>query len=353
VNAPNAAELKRDGADGLAVLDADVLVAPADAFPVRTAAAPDVLVVDDDEGVAALLARILAAEGCRTRHAPDGRAAFARLAEALPDLVLLDLDMPHLGGFEVCRRLKSDPTTRLLPVVILTGRDPNDARLRAWDLGADDFITKPFSTAELLARCRSLLRAKRLVDELDSAQAVVVAFARAIEAKCPHTLGHTERVAAHVLALAERLGLPAADREALLCGAMLHDVGKLSVPDAVLNKPGPLSREEYDLVKLHPAHGCRIAEPLRSLRPALPLIRWHHERPDGKGYPDGLVGAAIPLPVRVLSVADVFDALASARPYRPALPRDECLGILREGAAGGGLDPEVVRCFAELLAEAV
>jgi putative two-component system response regulator len=323
------------------------------AAPTGAAGRPDVLVVDDDATAATFLAACLEGEGCAVRTAADGPAALDLLAAAAPDLVLLDLDLPGLGGLELCRRLKADPATRLLPVVVLTGRDAEGARRQAWELGADEYLTKPFRPAELLARCRALLRVKRLVDELDSAQAVVVAFARAIEAKCPHTLGHTERVAAHVLALAERLGLPAADREALLCGAMLHDVGKLSVPDAVLNKPGPLSREEYDLVKLHPAHGCRIAEPLRSLRPALPLIRWHHERPDGKGYPDGLVGAAIPLPVRVLSVADVFDALASARPYRPALPRDECLGILREGAAGGGLDPEVVRCFAELLAEAV
>jgi putative two-component system response regulator len=332
-------------------------VAPATPFPraAPTGATnrPEVLVVDDDATAATFLAACLEVEGCAVRTAADGPAALDLLAAAAPDLVLLDLDLPGLGGLELCRRLKADPATRLLPVVVLTGRDAEGARRQAWELGADEYLTKPFRPAELLARCRALLRVKRLVDELDSAQAVVVAFARAIEAKCPHTLGHTERVAAYVLALAARLGLPAADREALLCGAMLHDVGKLSVPDAVLNKPGPLSREEYDLVKLHPAHGCRIAEPLRSLRPALPLIRWHHERPDGKGYPDGLVGAAIPLPVRVLSVADVFDALASARPYRPALPRDECLEILREGAAGGGLDPEVVRCFAELLAEAV
>jgi putative two-component system response regulator len=339
------------GANDLAVLDADVLLNQAGAFPAHAATAPSVLVVDDDEGVAALLSRILAAEGYRVRHAPDGRAAFARLAEALPDLVLLDLDMPQLGGFEVCRRVKSDPATRLLPVVILTGRDPDDARLRAWDLGADDFIAKPFAAAELLARCRGLLRAKRLVDELDSAQAVVFAFARAIEAKCPHTLGHTERVTARALALAARADLPEVDREALRLGAMLHDIGKIGVPDAVLNKPGPLTAGEYATVKRHPADGCRIAEPLRSLQGALPFIRWHHERPDGKGYPDGLVGAAIPLPVRVLSVADVFDALASARPYRAALPWDECLDTMRSSARDGGLDPNLVECFAEGLIE--
>jgi putative two-component system response regulator len=177
----------------------------------------------------------------------------------------------------------------------------------------------------------------------------VFALARALEAKSRYTQGHTERVTAHALALAEQAGLAAAERETLRRGAALHDVGKISIPDAILDKPGALSAEEYELVKLHPVQGVRIVEPLRSIRDVIPLVRWHHERLDGHGYPDGLFGGAIPLAVRVLSVADVYDALVSARPYRPPLPRDECLRLLNESADGGGLDPELVRLFCATL----
>ena len=281
-----------------------------------------VLVVDDDPGVSGLLRYVLEAEGHAVAVAADGEAGLAKAAANPPDLVLLDLDMPGLGGFEVCRRLKTDPATRLVPVVILTGGGSADARLRAWDLGADEFLAKPFHTVEVAARCRSLLRVKSLVDELDSAQAVVFAFARAVDAKCSYTLGHSERVTGYAVRLAERVGLPAAEREILRRGAMLHDVGKISTPDAVLNKPGKLTAEEYDVIKQHPLQGVRIVEPLKSLREALPLIRWHHERLDGRGYPDGLFGGSIPLAVRVLAVADVFDALASAgRTGRPCRRR--------------------------------
>jgi putative two-component system response regulator len=306
-----------------------------------------VLVVDDDPAIALVLGQLLEHEGYRIARASDGREALARAAEFRPDLVLLDLDMPHLGGYEVCRRLKQDPSTQLLPILILTGQSSSEARLRAWDLGADDFLTKPFQSVDVRARCRSLLRLKGLVDELDSAQAVVFAFARAVEAKSPYTQGHAERVNRYALALAGRLCISPAEQAVLHEGAILHDIGKIWVPDAILDKPGPLTPEEFDLIKQHPMQGVRIVEPLRSIREAIPLIRWHHERPDGRGYPDGLAGDAIPLLVRILSVADVYDALASDRPYRPALDHVDCLAELRRIAADGGLDPDLVRDFAE------
>jgi len=173
----------------------------------------------------------------------------------------------------------------------------------------------------------------------------VFAFARAVEAKCRYTWGHSERVASYALALAQQMGVSGAEQEVLRKGATLHDVGKINIPDAILNKPDTLTAEEYDIVKQHPVQGVRIVEPLRSIRETIPLIRWHHERMDGNGYPDGLFGGAIPLLTRILAVADVFDALSSERPYRPALPLLECLDILRTDAARGGLDPELVRCF--------
>jgi putative two-component system response regulator len=304
-----------------------------------------ILVADDDPTVGAALEQILKHEGYEVTRARDGRGALAAVADRRPDLILLDLNMPHVGGFEVCQRVKRDPATSLLPIVILTAESEADARMQAWDVGADDFLTKPFQVVEVLARCRSLLRTKALVDELDSAQSVLFAFARTLEAKSRYTQGHSERVTALALALADRVGLPAADTEPLRRGSLLHDIGKISTPDSILDKPARLTADEYAVVQRHPAEGVRMVESLRSIRDVIPFIRWHHERMDGRGYPDGLFGGSIPVAVRVLAVADVYDALATERPYRPALAPDECVRILRADAAGGGLDAELVEAF--------
>jgi putative two-component system response regulator len=309
--------------------------------------AQHILVVDDDNAIAILLQRVLTGDGYRVTVAQNGREALDSVASNRPDLILTDLDMPQMNGYELCRQIKHEPATRLLPVLMMTGRSEQEARLKAWELGADDFLTKPFDIVEVRARCKSLLRVKRLVDELDSAEAVVFAFARAVEAKCPYTWGHSERVTSYALALGRHVGLSESDQNVLQKGAVLHDIGKINIPDAILNKPGPLTAQEYDIVKQHPVQGVRIVESLKSIRDTIPLIRWHHERLDGKGYPDGLPGRDIPLLTRVLSVADVYDALSSERPYRAALSHTQCLGFLRENAAGGGLDPELVRCFCQ------
>jgi putative two-component system response regulator len=306
-----------------------------------------ILVVDDEPAITHLLRLVLEADGHRVVVAADGQAALDRVAERRPDLVILDLDMPRVGGLEVCRRLKAAPDTRLLPILVLTGTGAADARVRAWELGADEFLTKPFQTLEVAARCRSLLRQKDLVEALDSAESVVVALARAVDAKSPYTHGHSDRVTRYALALATRVGLGEGGFDLLRRGGPLHDIGKISTPDAILDKPGRLTAEEFEVVKRHPAEGARIVEPLRSVRDVIPLIRWHHERRDGTGYPDGLAGEAIPLVVRVLAVADVYDALASDRPYRPAMPHERCREVMTENAAGGGLDPELVRAFFE------
>src|SRR5438067_623748 len=254
-----------------------------------------ILVVDDDPTVGAALEHILKHEGYQVSRARDGRGALAAVAKDRPDLVLLDLNMPNMGGFEVCKRVKGDPATSLLPIVIVTGESEFDAKMQAWDVGADDFLTKPFQVVEVLARCRSLLRTKQLVDELDSAQSVLFAFARTLEAKSRYTQGHSERVTAHALALAGQVGLSAADHETLRRGSLLHDIGKISTPDSILDKPARLTAEEYAVVRRHPAEGVKMVEPLRSLRDVVPHIRWHHERMDGRGYPDGLFGGSVPL----------------------------------------------------------
>lgn len=304
-----------------------------------------ILIVDDDTHVVDILKWLLHEEGYRTICAGSGEEGLCRLEQQLPDLILLDVDMPGMNGFEFCRRVKSNPRTRLLPVVIVTGRSESEARLEAWNRDADDFLTKPFSRVEVAARCRALLRVKDLVDELDSAESVVFSLARAIEAKNRYTQGHSERVTENALALACQLGLSETDKTVLRKGATLHDLGKIAIPDEILNKPGPLTPAEIAIVREHPVAGVRIVEPLQSIRDAIPIIRWHHERTDGNGYPDGLKGDAIPLLARIVSVADVFDALSSTRPYRTAIPFADCLDMLTKIAASGGLDRELVRCF--------
>jgi putative nucleotidyltransferase with HDIG domain len=184
-----------------------------------------------------------------------------------------------------------------------------------------------------------------LIEERDSAEAVVFALARTVEAKSRFTHGHSERVMRYALGLADAAGVSRHEREVLRKGALLHDIGKISVPDAILDKPSALTLEELEIIKSHPTQGAHIVQPLHSLRETLPLIRWHHERPDGQGYPDGLCGDAIPRLVRILSVADIYDALSSDRPYRPSLPQEQCLEMLRQSALDGGLDTDLVAVF--------
>lgn len=312
-----------------------------------------VLVVDDDQGTRRLLDRMLKGEGYETALADNGLDALRMVEQERPDLILLDLELPGTSGYEVCRALKADPSKRWIPIIILTGHNAADERLRAWDMDADDFLCKPFPMLEVSARCRSLLRAKRRHDQLDSAEQVAFAFARAVEAKSAYTHGHSERVGQYALVLARRLGLSIEECEILRKGSLLHDIGKISVPDEILNKNGSLTAEEYNIVKLHPTSGAHIIEPLRSLRNVIPLIRWHHERCDGRGYPDQLRKSEIPTIVRILSVADVYDSLASNRPYRPAMSPDECFSVLRAEARQGGLDPDLVEVFCDELSPSI
>jgi putative two-component system response regulator len=313
--------------------------------------APRILVVDDNPAIAALLRHGLSAEGYEVAVADDGLAALGEVAVLPPDLILLDLELPSMRGDEVCRRLKRDPATRWIPIVMITAMADSAHKIAAWDNGADEFLSKPFHIVEVVARCRSLLRIRRLIEERDSAEAVVFALARAVEAKSPYTHGHSERVLRLCLALASAVGVDPADREPLRKGALLHDVGKISIPDSILDKPAALTDEEYDAIKQHPDQGAHIVEPLASMRDAVPLIRWHHERLDGQGYPDGLRGDEIPTLVRILSVCDVYDSLSSDRPYRPPIAHHVCLEMMRENALNGGLDPELVAIFSGLALE--
>jgi putative two-component system response regulator len=306
-------------------------------------------VVDDDALIRQFLEDELVDEGYAVSTAQDGEEALTKVVSDSPDLILLDVMMPRLDGFEVCRRLKSDERTILIPVVMLTALAATRERIKAIEAGADDFLSKPYNRQELLTRVRSLLRLKRHTDELEHAETVLFSLALSVEAKDPFTNDHCDRIARHTLALASKLGLPPEQTKALKRGSFLHDLGKIGIPDAILLKPGPLTEAERTVVQQHPVIGERICSPLKSLRLALPIIRHHHERWDGSGYPDGLAGEAIPLTARILQCADVYDALTMQRPYKPAYTPDQAIANLREETANGWRDPNVVEIFIAVL----
>jgi cyclic di-GMP phosphodiesterase len=304
-----------------------------------------VLIVDDIEGNILLFESLLSPDGHAVRRARDGSEALRFVRTEPPDLVLMDVMMPEVDGFEACRAIKQDPRTRLIPVVLVTALDDTASRLRGIEAGADDFISKPINGAELRARVRSLLRIKRYTDDLDSAESVIVNLALTIEARDSTTGGHCKRLAQYASSLGRTLGL---DEEAVLTlgrGGFLHDVGKVGIPDAVLLKAGPLAPEEFDLIKQHTIIGDRLCGELQSLRNVRPIVRHHHERLDGSGYPDGLLGDATPLLAQIMGVVDVFDALTTPRPYRAALPFASAAAELRREVTRGWRRAHLVATF--------
>jgi len=303
--------------------------------------APLVLVVDDGEINRALVEAFLSDLDCRLRSAEDGPSALAAIDRETPDLVLLDVQMPGMDGYEVCRRIKAGPRGRLLPVVMLTALDNSNDRVLALEAGADDFMSKPVDRVELVARVRSALRLKAVYDTLDSAEQVIFSLAAAVEAKDKYTEKHTHRVAETARHVGMKLGLPERALDALYRGGIIHDIGKIGVPDAILLKPRPLAGDEIRIMRAHTTIGESIVRPLRSGANLLPIIRNHHERFDGNGYPDGLAGRAIPRLARIVAVCDSYDALVTDRPYRKARSVDEAIATLADGA-GKQWDPEVV-----------
>ena len=316
-------------------------MSPHRSFP-DTRSAGTVLVVDDQAPTRRLLERLLVSDGHVVFQAANGREALDAVRDGSPDVVVMDVRMPGLDGFEACRSLKQDPATRLIPVVLMTGSTDRDDRLQAIEVGADDFLTKPIDEAELTARLRSLVRLKRHTDDLESAEAVILSLAMTIEARDPSTHGHCERLAAYSVAIGRRLALPDVDLAALHRGGYLHDIGKIVVPDAILGKRGALTLEERAVIREHPLVGERLCGTLRSLQAVRPIIRHHHERLDGSGYPDGLQGHDIPLLAQIVGVADVFDALTTVRPYKAAWPMHRAVETLRADVAGGKLRADLV-----------
>jgi putative two-component system response regulator len=312
----------------------------------RRLAGARILVVDDDPTVHAIVGRFCEQSRYAVAHAHDGAEALKMIEDAPPDLVLCDVRMPVMDGIELCRRLKSDPRTELLPVILLSALTSSHEQEEGLDAGADEYLTKPFRKTEGMARIRAMLRMKLLQDQLERAEQVLFVLARAVEARDRCTGDHIERVSSLVSEVGRSMGLDQTVRRQLRRGAILHDIGKISTPDAILNKPGGLNPEELEQIRRHPDTGEHICSELKTLQPVLDLIRHHHERPDGSGYPDGLSGDAVTLPVRIMAACDAFDALTTDRPYRKALPWRETMALLRAGARAGIWDPDVLDCIA-------
>lgn len=308
-----------------------------------------ILVADDNEMNRELLSDILIGEGYKVVCAEDGDEAIREIATRAIDLALLDVMMPGQTGFEVCQSIKSKPETRFIPVVLVTGLTSVDERIRGIRAGADDFLSKPVNSQELLARTRSLLRLKEYTDELENAETVLFSLALSIEAKDPYTKGHCDRLSSYSEALGHRLGLPSEQCIALRRAGVVHDIGKIGVPEHILIKQDSLTDVEWKVMKEHPVTGERICSPLKSFRLVLPIIRHHHEKLDGSGYPDGLRSDKIPLTARVLQITDIYDALVTDRPYRKALAHEEAIRIMRDEARRGWWDKTLIDEFEALL----
>ena len=307
-----------------------------------------VLAVDDSQENLELIQALLSVAGYHVVTASNGEEALVMVEQESPDLILIDAMMPKMDGFEVCAVLKSKEETRLIPVVMVTPVEETEHKIRGFEAGVDDFLHRPINSVELLARVRCLVRTKRLNDELVNVENAIIALATAIEAKDPYTEGHVDRVANYALILGKEAGLAPWELQALRKAAILHDVGKIGIDESILLKPGSLTAEEFNQLKTHSVIGERICRPLGQNRLILEVILHHHERYDGKGYPDGLAGEDIPIAARIMAVVDAYDALTSDRPYRAQRSQEQAVEILKQ-EAGKQFDPKLATAFISLL----
>lgn len=309
---------------------------------------PTILMVDSEDINRHLLRAVVKTEPYRILEARLAPEALEFLETEKVDLVILDLMMPGMSGTEFCRSVKADRRTQLVPILMVTSIQGIENEIAGIASGADEFLIKPLHPAVVRARIRAMLRNKAAIDSLEEAETILFALAQAIEHRDKYTAGHCERLAWYSVSLGMTLGLPRTQLLALHRGGFLHDIGKVAVPDSILHKTGRLTEDEWRIMKTHTVRGEEICRTMKSLRPVLPIIRSHHERWDGGGYPDGLKGQQIPLAARILQVADIYDALTTARPYKSALGTDEALRVLEDEVARGWRDPEIVALFRQL-----
>jgi len=308
-----------------------------------------ILVVDDHAASRMTAVALLRVEGYEVIETDSGLTALERVLNSQPDMILLDVMMPEMDGFEVCQRLKQNEQTRLIPVIFITALAERESRIRGIEAGGDDFLTKPFDRLELSARVKSLVRQRRLNEDLDHAEQALFSIARAIESRDPNTGNHCERLVARSKAFGEFLALTHIQIRHLQWGGYLHDIGKVGIPDAVLLKRGKLAPEEWEIMKNHVLIGEQICQPLRTMRGVIPIIRHHHERWDGSGYPDGLVRDEIPYLAQVFQMIDIYDALTSERPYKRVFTQAEALCVMAEETAKGWRNPNLMQQFTEFM----
>ncbi len=312
-----------------------------------------ILIVDDNPTNIELLCAQLKSYNYELMTALDGDAALKKIEESPPDLVLLDLMMPKVSGYEVCQSIKKNKKTQLIPVIVVTALKDLSDKIKAIEMGADDFLMKPFNKLELITRIKSLLKLKELYDDVEMSEDIIFTLAEMLEAKDIYTRGHSERVARYSVALAKFVGLSEVDQEMIRRGALLHDVGKIGVRESVLNKPEKLSQEELAHIRSHPARGCEICKSLKSLQNSLSIIRHHHERADGRGYPDSIELGEISMGARIVSIVDSYDAMTSNRPYRKGIAPTEAIKIFEREKELGQWDPKLVDQWIKLLKKSI
>ena len=315
----------------------------------RFCAGARILVVDDEPAIHDFMDRLLRANHYEVQHASNGAEALNVINSHPPEIVITDVMMPVMNGIDLCRQIKANSRTALIPVLLLSAGGSTDDKVNGLDAGADEYMTKPFEVGEILARLRALLRMAFMRSQLENAEQVIFSLALAVEAKDPYTAGHIERVSSLAVVIGQDFGLSPGACAQIHRGGVLHDIGKIGVPDSILAKPGRLTPEEFVIIKRHPDIGDRICRKLKTLQDVLDLIRHHHERLDGSGYPDGLSGKELTLESRILAVCDVYDALASNRPYRAAMEGEQALEVLVTGVKAGHWDRDVVECLRHIV----
>jgi putative two-component system response regulator len=306
---------------------------------------PRLLIVDDIADNIDTIEDIMQDWGYEIFKAMDGEEAWVLINQIQPDLILLDAVMPRMDGFEVAKRVRNLSSTRLIPMIMMTSLNSLDDRLRGLECGVDDFISRPVNLSELRVRVHNLLRIREHIKELENAEQVIFSLAKAVEAKDKYTEGHCARLSILSETIGRGLGLGERDLTVLRRGGILHDIGKIAIEDKILSKPGPLSEDEFEIIKMHPEIGENICMPLLTLRPVLPIIRYHHERFNGSGYPEGLAGDEIPLLARIVGIVDCYDSLITQRPYRKALDKQTALDIIDNETVKGLWDPKLVELF--------
>jgi putative two-component system response regulator len=304
-----------------------------------------ILIVDDEKTIRYALKFRLKSLGYSISEAASAAETYAHLDKDIPDLVLLDINLPDANGHDILNNIRQNPATKFLPVVMITGVSDRKHKIRAIEKGVNDFLLKPFDWKELTVRVNSLMKYKFLIDELEEAERVMVTLAKTIDARDSYTAGHSERVAFYAYRLGKHLNLPETELSVIRKGSLLHDIGKIAIRDRVLLKKEVLNPEEYEEIKRHTIIGFQLIQDMKTLTGALPIVYCHHERLDGSGYPEGLLGEDIPLNAQIVSIADVYDALITPRPYRIAYSHDDAMKIIYKEASIGRFDKELIDEF--------